>query len=50
MLEPIAADDLDYEERRRFQRVRVNLLGRYMLLDKREFPCQVIEMSPATWF
>jgi hypothetical protein len=46
MLEPIAPNDLAYEERRRFQRVRVNLLGRYMLLDKREFPCQVIEMSP----
>jgi hypothetical protein len=26
------------EERRRFQRVRVNLLGRYMLADRREFP------------
>jgi hypothetical protein len=36
----------DYEERRRFQRVRVSLLGRYMLNDRREFPCQVIEMSP----
>ena len=46
MLEPIAAQDLEYEERRRFQRVRVSLLGRYMLADKREFPCQVIEMSP----
>ena len=34
------------EERRRFQRVRVNLLGRYMLSDRREFPCQVINMSP----
>lgn len=34
------------EERRRFQRVRVNLLGRYMLEDRREFPCQVINMSP----
>jgi len=34
------------EERRRFQRVRVNLLGRYMLADRREFPCQVLEMSP----
>ena len=34
------------EERRRFQRVKVNLLGRYMLPDKREFPCQVINMSP----
>jgi hypothetical protein len=34
------------EERRRFQRVRVNLLGRYMLPDRREFPCQVANMSP----
>src|SRR6187549_2989322 len=34
------------EEQRRFQRVRVNLLGRYMLLDRREFPCQVTNMSP----
>jgi len=34
------------EERRRFQRVRVDLLGRYMLPDRREFPCQVINMSP----
>ena len=34
------------EERRRFQRVRVNLLGRYMLTDRREYPCQVVNMSP----
>jgi PilZ domain len=34
------------EERRRFQRVCVNLLGRYMLPDRREFPCQVTDMSP----
>jgi hypothetical protein len=34
------------DERRRFQRVRVNLLGRYMLADRREFPCQVADMSP----
>jgi hypothetical protein len=34
------------EDRRRFQRVRVNLLGRYMLPDRREFPCQVVNMSP----
>ncbi|AMN42731.1 PilZ domain-containing protein [Rhodoplanes sp. Z2-YC6860] len=33
-------------ERRRHQRVRVNLLGRYMLEDRREFPCQVVNMSP----
>lgn len=34
------------EERRRHQRVKVNLLGRYMLADQREFPCQVVDMSP----
>jgi hypothetical protein len=34
------------EERRRHQRVKVNLLGRYMLADQREYPCQVIDMSP----
>ena len=34
------------KERRRFQRVRVTLLGRYMLPDRREFPCQVTDMSP----
>jgi hypothetical protein len=34
------------QERRRYQRVRVNLLGRYMLPDRREFPCQVVNMSP----
>src|ERR1700754_3461158 len=34
------------EERRRFQRVRINLLGRYMLEDRREFACQVVNMSP----
>jgi hypothetical protein len=34
------------QERRRHQRVRVNLLGRYMLSDRQEYPCQVINMSP----
>lgn len=34
-------------EKRRFQRVRVSLLGRYMLAaSKREYPCQVVDMSP----
>jgi hypothetical protein len=33
-------------ERRRFQRVKLHLLGRYMLPDRREFPCQIINMSP----
>jgi hypothetical protein len=33
-------------EAARFQRVKVSVLGRYMLADRREFPCQVLEMSP----
>src|SRR5690242_7990081 len=35
-----------YVQLPRFQRVKVSLLGRYMLADRREFPCQVLEMSP----
>src|SRR4029079_5551513 len=34
------------QDRRRFQRVRISLLGRYMLADRREFPCQVVNRSP----
>lgn len=34
------------QERRRFQRVKVSLLGRYMLADRREYPCQTVNMSP----
>lgn len=33
-------------DRRRFQRVKLNILGRYMLEDRREFPCQAVNMSP----
>ncbi|MBB6012596.1 PilZ domain-containing protein [Aquamicrobium lusatiense] len=33
-------------ERRSFQRVRVKVYGRFMLEDRSEHPCQVIEMSP----
>lgn len=33
-------------DRRRFQRVRLELKGRYMLADGREFGCQVTDMSP----
>lgn len=33
-------------ERRDFQRVRVKIYGRYMLEDRSEHPCQVIDMSP----
>ncbi len=35
-------------ERRRYQRVAVQLLGRYMLADRQEYPCQVINMSPGS--
>lgn len=34
------------DERRRFQRVALKLRGRYMLPDGREFPCEVVDMSP----
>ena len=33
-------------ERRRHQRVRVPLLGRYMLSDHQEYPCQTLDISP----
>jgi PilZ domain-containing protein len=33
-------------ERRRHQRVRVALLGRYMLADRQEYPCQTVNVSP----
>lgn len=34
------------QERRKHQRVKVSLMGRYMLSDRREFPCQTLDMSP----
>jgi hypothetical protein len=40
------ADARPDEGERRFQRVNVSILGRYMLADRREFPCQVLSMSP----
>lgn len=33
-------------ERRRHRRVSVSLLGRYMLSERHEYPCQVTDMSP----
>src|SRR3954469_2359054 len=33
-------------ERRNFQRVRVKIYGRFMLEDRTEHPCQVVDMSP----
>jgi hypothetical protein len=35
-------------DRRRFQRVTVSLLGRFMLEDRKEYPCQTIDMSPGS--
>jgi hypothetical protein len=34
------------QERRRHQRVKVSLTGRFMREDRQEFPCQTINMSP----
>jgi hypothetical protein len=34
------------EEKRRHQRVKVNVLGRYMAQSRQEFPCQIVNMSP----
>lgn len=33
-------------DRRRFQRVKINCLGRFMLANRAEYPCQVVDMSP----
>lgn len=33
-------------ERRRHNRVAVALLGRYMLSDRQEYPCQTVDLSP----
>jgi len=33
-------------ERRRHQRIPLDLLGRYMLPDQNEYPCQVLNISP----
>jgi hypothetical protein len=42
----LARPPRNYAQLPRFQRVKVSVLGRYMLADRREFPCQVLEMSP----
>ena len=46
LLQPKAYVVKHAQDRRRHQRVRVNLLGRYMLTDRQEYPCQVVNMSP----
>jgi hypothetical protein len=42
----LARPTRSYTQLPQFQRVKVSMLGRYMLSDRREFPCQVLEMSP----
>jgi len=34
------------QERRKHQRVKVQLTGRYMLQNRQEYPCQTLDMSP----
>jgi hypothetical protein len=34
------------QERRRHQRVRIDLLGRLMLESRQEYPCRIVNMSP----
>jgi hypothetical protein len=48
MINQAATSGLDARnrERRRFQRVPVSLLGRYMLANRQEYPCQTVDMSP----
>jgi hypothetical protein len=41
-----AGPRLRQAERRRHQRVRVALLGRYMLPNRQEYPCQTVDISP----
>ncbi|MCC2098917.1 MAG: PilZ domain-containing protein [Hyphomicrobiales bacterium] len=35
-----------HDDRRKHQRVKISLLGRYMLADRCEYPCQTIDLSP----
>ncbi len=37
-----------FSEPDRFQSVKVSILGRYMLADYSEYPCQIVEMSPGS--
>ena len=43
---PLLRSEPQALERRRHQRVRVAVLGRYMLANRQEFPCQTVDMSP----
>ncbi|MFZ1814242.1 MAG: PilZ domain-containing protein [Rhizobiaceae bacterium] len=41
------SEDITNQERQ-FQRVDITLFGRYMLSNRQEFPCQIINMSPGS--
>lgn len=45
-LAPAARPTLRRVDRRRHNRVDVALLGRYMLSDRQEYPCQTADLSP----
>lgn len=40
--------DMPKLDRRNFQRVKINVLGRYMLENHQEFPCHIRDMSPGS--
>ncbi len=42
----MSAATANRSERRDFQRVPIKLYGRFMLEDRTEYPCQVVDMSP----
>jgi len=46
--EPNRRQALSTHDQRRFQRVSVNLLGRFMLEDRTEYPCQTKDVSPGS--
>lgn len=49
---PALAEKIDVgaasTEERQFQRVDLTLFGRYMLTNRQEYPCQVLNMSPGS--
>ncbi len=44
--EPLSILAAGQVDRRKHSRVKINVLGRYMLEDRQEYPCHVINMSP----
>ncbi len=46
--EPAQQDAVQTRDKRRHHRVNLNLLGRFMLEDRKEFPCQTKDISPGS--